>query len=384
MAHSTVVGGSNCGRLIACPASRKLSQEAPRFTGNIYTQQGTALHAAAEIYLVEGGAIEIMDFVGEEYEGYTLTEDDVVHKLMPALDALDDYMDDENIEVYVEESEVHFTDPALAGVFGSADFIGVSADEKSVYVLDFKFGHSPVSPEENSQGLFYAAAALQDPESADFFEKAERIVIGIIQPAVADDVMAWATTVDRLHTFVADLTAAVAESARDALTPAAGPHCQFCPAMAATCHVKKTRVMESKGMTLTKLTLVDILAVADDIEATIKAARKLAHTMIENGEDVEGYKLVPKRATRKWKNPEAVEAYCKKSKKVRAEHYYDQKLRSPAQLEKVFKAKKVDYANVSPYCESVSSGTTLAVESDPRQGVKFSKIAVTGKLPELN
>ena len=154
--------------------------------------------------------------------------------------------------------------------------------------------------------------------------------------------------------------------------------------MAATCPVKKKRVMESEGMTLTKQTLVQILTVADEVEAVIKEARKLAHTMIENGEEVEGYKLVPKRATRKWKDADSVEAYCKKSKKVRAADYYDQKLRSPAQLEKIFKAKKVDYANVSKYCEAVSSGNTLTTESDPRKGVEFSKISVQGALPKLN
>lgn len=378
MAHSHVVGGSSAGRLIQCPGSRKLSEEVPiKFEGNIYTQQGTALHYACEEMLLDAEA-QPDDFIGVEHDGYTITADDVAEKLAPAWEAWLRFSEQEDIDIYAEECVVHFQDLELDGAFGTADIIAADSTGKTVYVIDWKFGHKPVSPDENSQGLFYAAAALQDPETVDFFLAADEVAIVIIQPTVHDDAQMWLTNVQRLHVFTQGLKSALKQSDMPNPPYKEGPHCGFCPAKA-LCPLKKDLVEVMTNVPATVANLEEILEVADDIEAVIKAARKMAHDMLEAGVPIKGWKLVPKRATRRYVEEEAVENFCKKSRRLKAEDYYDQKLRSPAQLEKVCKQKGVDFSKLGGYIASISSGSTLAHESDKREGIVISG---TRQIPE--
>ena len=279
------------------------------------------------------------------------------------------FMDDNLISEYIEESVVRFTDPELKGVYGTADFIGVSEDGKTVFVLDFKFGHKIVSPVENAQGLFYGAAAYQDPSTSDLFDKCETVVIGIIQPTNDEScITSWETTPARLDSFVYELKKALKESESDEARVAEGKECTFCPAKAATCPLKHKQVMSLDNVNVTPANLTQILEIADSVEAVVKEAKKLAQTLLENGTPVMGWKLVPKRATRKWVG-DGAEEICKKSRALKAEDYYTQTLKSPAQMEKICKVKKFDFDKLTKYIESVSSGHTLAREDDKRQGI---------------
>ena len=113
---------------------------------------------------------------------------------------------------------------------------------------------------------------------------------------------------------------------------------------------------------------VDDLAAALDkievLEGWIKDAREMAQTLLENGVDVPGYKLVAKRAARQWTDEAAAltalaEAGCS------AEELTE--LKSPAQVEKLLKKRKIDMPE--GLITSVSSGNTLASADDPRPAV---------------
>ena len=63
----------------------------------------------------------------------------------------------------------------------------------------------------------------------------------------------------------------------------------------------------------------------------------------------------------------AVGEKIKKARLIKLEEGFDLKLKSPAQLEKLLKTKKLDFKKLyGQYVSSVSSGTTLALESDKR------------------
>ena len=58
-------------------------------------------------------------------------------------------------------------------------------------------------------------------------------------------------------------------------------------------------------------------------------------------------------------------------------------LKSPAQLEKLFKSKNLDFAAVDEYISAISSGNTLVEESDKREGV-VSATALSEALKRLS
>ena len=92
---------------------------------------------------------------------------------------------------------------------------------------------------------------------------------------------------------------------------------------------------------------------------------------------VPGYKLVAKRATRQWVD----EAKAKDALSSMGVEPYRQELLSPAQAEKVLKKSKL--ALPDDLVVSVSSGSTIAPESDPRPAVLNLGTQLTAALSKL-
>ena len=106
----------------------------------------------------------------------------------------------------------------------------------------------------------------------------------------------------------------------------------------------------------------EMLTKADLLEQWITDLRALAFQMLHAGGTVPGYKLVPKRATRQWVDPEKARAALEDLGLDQIE-LMETKLLSPAQAEK--KVKNLPEG----LTVSVSSGDTVAPESDPRPAV---------------
>jgi hypothetical protein len=85
--------------------------------------------------------------------------------------------------------------------------------------------------------------------------------------------------------------------------------------------------------------------------------------MLEEGQPVPGFKLVQKRANRQWVNDDEAQAALARLGLDDTELTVT-KLVSPAQAEKALKKRKL--ALPGELAVAVSSGTTLAPESDPR------------------
>jgi hypothetical protein len=93
----------------------------------------------------------------------------------------------------------------------------------------------------------------------------------------------------------------------------------------------------------------------------------MAHELL-TGEpcSVPGWKLVPKRAMRKWVDEEAALKKCKNMRRIKENEYCDINMKSPTQMEKAFKEKNIPYKEIEVFIASVSSGTTLVTDSAPR------------------
>jgi hypothetical protein len=133
--------------------------------------------------------------------------------------------------------------------------------------------------------------------------------------------------------------------------------------------------------TLTPAQISRYLLQADMVEAWITALRKAAHDMIQSGIEIPEFKLVDKKPTARWKNPDtAVEVLTGKLRVPRNLLFTEPELISPAQARDLAvkiirehqpKAKKKDVLDIvldvlTPEIGSGSSGPTLVHVSDPR------------------
>lgn len=359
MLHSSIVGGSTASRVINCPGSVALVAKMPPRASSEYADRGTLLHDA--ISLILDGKETAQSVIGMTYEGQTLNQELYDEKIDSALTILAQI--DPNAELeYMVETKVHFGD-LLPGVFGSADLLGRIG--KRAIVLDWKFGDGvPVEAEENYQGMFYAAAAMRTPEAKWVFDGADEIEIIIVQPP---SVKRWVTTFERIRQFERDLIVAV-KKAEDADAPIkAGKHCRWCAAKPICPQMTGAvdRALKQALINVDAQFLSLYLEKADLLEDWITDVRKLAHEMLENNVAVPGYKLVAKRATRQWVDEDKAGAQLLSW--LPKKDVYTEKLISPAQAEKLLKKAKQELPD--ELVVSISSGSTLAPESDPRPAV---------------
>jgi hypothetical protein len=360
MNHSKIVGGSTAKRVINCPGSVALVATMPQQEGSSYANEGSLLHEAIAIVMDTGCAPE--DMVGFEAHGLTLTDELLERKLLPALALLADYDPLALMDFEVEQT-VDFGE-FLPGVFGSSDIVGRL--EGRAVILDWKFGDGVmVEAEESEQLLFYAAAAMRTPSCAWAFKDVAEVECVIIQPPY---LRTWTTTVERILKFERELARAVSASRLPDAPIKSGDWCKWCTAKP-VCPIKTgalDRMKRDAMQTIDVDKLATYLAAAPEIEDFLAQCRALAHQMLENDVPVPGYKLVAKRATRHWANPATAQDALiglglTKTDVTKTE------LLSVAQAEKVLKKHKIDLP--SDMVVAVSSGSTLAVDTDPRPAV---------------
>jgi len=345
MRHSKIVGGSTAKRVINCPGSVALVAEMPPQPSSSYAEEGTMLHDA------------ISEFLGTTGYRFTCSQDLIEDKLMPALALLDEVDPDKEM-LYEVETRVGFGD-LLPGVFGSTDLMGRIGGK--AIILDWKFGAGvPVPAEENEQLMFYAAAAMRTPDAKWVFDGATEVELIIIQPPA---IKRWTTTIERIKQFEQTLVKAVKIAQQPDAPLKHGDHCRWCAAKP-VCPIMTGAVDRAVALKIDKIDVDKLGAYlhnADLLESWIKDLRALAEEMLKKGKPVAGWKVVPKRATRSLVKDEDAKVvllqHLKESEVMVA------KLISPAAAEKLMK-KLPDGLTVA-----ISSGNTIAPESDPRPAV---------------
>lgn len=373
MSHSSIVGGSTAKRVINCPGSVALCQKVPPKPSSKYADEGTLLHNVMAELL--GSDKELRHVLDMEYNGIKLTGDLLDEKVRPAMDAINEIDPEAKLEYAVEQT-VAFGD-LLPGVFGSCDLIGRIGDR--AIVLDWKFGDGvAVEAEENLQLLFYTAAAIRTPALEWVFKDVKEIECIIVQPP---KIKRWVTSFDRVRQFERELVYAVKQSAKPDAPLKIGEHCRWCAAKpicplmtGAVDRATQTQIKELDAEQLGQM-----LERAAVLENWISDLRALAMQVLESGNPVPGYKLVAKRATRQWRDEESAKAALLAHLPI--EEVTETSLISPAQAEK--KLKKLKLSLPDDQVISVSSGNTMAPESDPRPAVLQIGSQLTAALSKL-
>lgn len=369
-AHSRI-GASSMHRWAACPGSVKLSEGIPSKSSK-YAEEGTRAH----------------DLAAKMLEGKTLVLDSIDAEMM---DAIKIYVDEVQsaakagggkflVEQKFDLSKIH------PGLFGTADAIVFNEAKSLLQVYDYKHGAGiAVDVEENEQLMYYGLGALL---STGF--KAKDVELIIVQPRCEHPegrIRRWLFDSFLLLDFAADLKmyAEATEKPNAPLHP--GEHCRFCPA-AGICPS-----IHTKALTLAKEEFSPVLSYDPEklgkvlewlpaLENWIKNVREFAYGEAEHGRCPPGWKLVEKRATRKWRDPKtAAELATKVAPGVPVTEFFTEpEFKSVAQIEKIM-GKKFFEQNMDGQTVAESSGLTLVHESDKRPVAKadaksqFTKIA---------
>jgi hypothetical protein len=407
---------SSAYRWIACPGSVRMSEGIEDVTST-YAAEGTAAHELAAFCLQNGhDAIEFLGWVVDTVAADKRLFDAVLGPLTVAdgitrfevdeemVEAVQLYIDtvqslipksgeyELDIETRLDMTHIH------PDIFGTGDLVLYDLGAAWLHVLDFKYGKGViVSPEENPQGLTYAAGAVRRYHNRPL----HGITIHIVQPrAGGAPIKSWSTDPLLLMEFEDDLRAAAlrTEEATRAyektrITKAnlefekylvAGDHCRFCKA-APLCPALRDQSMKDAmvefsdvdgeiiipaGPQLTPQEFGKVLWAADRIFNWIKAVQEHAHAEAMAGRTPPGFKLVAKRAVRKWRDEAHAEAHLMKNFGV--DVMTEPKLKSPAQIEKALGKKS--FAEFTDLVQQVSSGTNLVPISDPRPAVSVGAV----------
>jgi hypothetical protein len=367
------LSASSAERWMTCPGSVALSRGLPN-NPSAFAAQGTAAHYIAAEFLKSTGW-NIADlrqmFLGKAalVEGHEVELDEEL------LEAVEEYIadclaDTKPGDIVLIEQSFH---EALAKLHpklgGSSDRVRWRPSTRQLRVTDYKHGAGvPVDVDDNKQLKYYALGALLT--NPDF--NAEEVELRIAQPRCEHDAgrfRSYKFPAFDLLDYAADIIQAAKKTEEFGadLVPSKKA-CKWCPAMSANkCPAieKQTHALiqsdfgVSDPTNYSKEQIAEFLEKAPLVEARVSAIREFAYAAMCRGEDIPGWKLVDKRATRKWQDEAAVESAL-----AEVEDVHTVKLKSPAQIEKLVGKKK--FKELEPLVVKQSSGHTLAPVSDPR------------------
>lgn len=373
-------GGSTAKRTLNCPRWKALSEKGAKVPdkSSTFADRGTMLHLACET-LTKKPALEFEDLLALDihYEGWKLTEELLYTKVVPAYDEAEAIFDIYNCIDVESELVVSLDD----NIGGTIDLAGLSEDRKTLVLPDYKFGEGlMVYAEDNAQLFFYAWCTLFSERGATQYPDVEKVVLGIVQPSDKRDSYSdiVEVTVDEVDEFgqKMDKAIAIAEACYD--TPdgtdhlAEGDWCKYCPNVL-TCPVKLGTAEEALAISSGSSDFSDDIAyaldLADKLKPWIKDVFSRAQELAEDGVEVTDWKIVAKRATRKWEDEERAGVFLKRY--LKAKNAFVRKPISPTVAEQTCKRLDVDFDKYfQKHIVKASSGNTLVRESDKRPAVE--------------
>lgn len=347
---------SAASRWMNCPASIAYTADMPDKTSE-FAQEGTEAHALVEAMLR-----------GEWYH-----PDDYSEEMLDAADQYVEFVSSLPGELHVEErldlTHIH------NDFFGTGDALVYDEQAQHLYVCDFKYGKGVVvDVEENPQLMTYAVGATRRFHNRGV----KTVTLAIIQPrAMGKSIKTWQTTAETILAFEEKLREAVKIALSDTAPFKAGEWCKFCKA-AAICpslreHNLNIARQEFDGtMKVTDMTPAQLAQVLDEVETIklwLKRVEEYAHEQALAGNTPVGYKLVPKRAIRKWKDEAAVPSVLGMVYGLgRDEIYSEPKLKSPAMIEKAVGKKNA--GALEDLVVKDSTGMVLAKDDDERPALR--------------
>ncbi|MGA1073439.1 MAG: DUF2800 domain-containing protein [Pseudohongiellaceae bacterium] len=367
IAHASF-GASNSKRRMACPGSLKAEERFPD-ESSPFAELGTAAHELGE-HCLENNIEDVALCIGGSFNDH-IVDDNMATAVQTYVNFVRATEAEEAPALLRLEQRFSLEDldPPMP-MFGTSDCTIYGKETGNLWIIDYKHGQGvAVDVEDNAQLKYYAlGAVLKIGNKAPI----NQVHTAIVQPRASHrdgSIRTYSYTKDEILDFGTDLI----DAAHAALAPdaplIAGDHCKFCKA-AGVCSALRGNALavaqDEFGVikSVDDLTPEEIGAYMDKlplVEEWIKSLRRHAHTMLEAGTSVPGFKLVEKRPTRRWKNQEELLDWAA-SENLEDEEIFEKKIKSPAQIEKVVGKKNVP----SDLIMSVSTGLSMVPDTDRR------------------
>lgn len=279
----------------------------------------------------------------------------------------------------------------------------------------------------NDQLMYYGRAALNTAPEYFGDSDAWPVELVICQPRVSDEISRFTTTVADLREFELDLQEAVKE-ALEAPEPTQKRDDKWCRFAACKTNCK---LHATSGVALAELgaklgalrlsaaapefplstgmqeftkgapqaqrqlayteALATMLELREIVEPYLAEAEKQAHAFMEAGGNVPGFKLVPKRAGwDSWEDEQKADSYLGRQG-LSVDERRVVKTITPAKARDLLKAKGLDMKEGSKdrklfdkyVKKGVSSGTTIALDTDARPAVETTAATIEGLANKL-
>lgn len=351
---------------INCPASVTLARGRQRLP-TPYTREGTAAHHIAALRLM--GRRKLPAAIEVDGELIEITQE--------MLDAVDVYV--QYVRKRAREGELHVetrveipTDGEP--IFGTSDAFIIYKDGW-IEVVDYKHGRGVLVPPDGPQFRLYALGVL---ERVGMFTDVRSIVLTVVQPrAEGDTIKTAALSIDDLIAWEREVfQPAVARLAANDPTEIPGDHCRWC-VRAGECQALAELMAENAMVAfdalppdpvgMTDAELARVLQYGESIVRWLNAIRTEASARIDDGRQIDGFKLVAKRAQRKWSDQLAALHELEDRGIPLAEVM---RIETIGTVERVLRQRKLKPEEVIyPYTVKESSGSTLVSDIDGRPAV---------------
>lgn len=358
---------SSSERWTECPGSISLTEKALKLFGepedSEYAKEGTFAHEVLETLLR-----------GKSLKNFAVPKDMRKHCAEAAAWIYSQRVDGAD---FLIETKAHLN--FIADDMGGTLDVAIVEHFGTLHVIDFKYGAGiAVEPEDNLQMLAYALSVAHkyDYNFSDY-------KLTIYQPRADHEkgpIRSWYCDFETLARTEAKFRQArkLAEGPNPPFKSDADGHCRWCPA------AKICPELSSKALSRARIGFKDespvlpvphdmikflkpeqlgkTLEALDKIETWAGHVREHAFMTLKNGNKVPGWKLVDKRATRHWKDPEKAKVVAKRC--FGKDAFSEPELLTPAQLEKKRHCNGYNLKDwVSKFSIPISSGLKLAPES---------------------
>lgn len=367
------LSASSSARWLTCTASVKAIDDATRTMRVVikdsspFAREGTAAHEVADLCLRNNKhADEYFDEVVEDVRvDWEMVEN--VQKYLNYVRHIGGHL--------LPEQRVDFSTYIPDG-FGTSDAICVVEDEKTVHIFDLKYGRGvEVSAYENTQGMLYAVGVLNEYAYIFDIDHTWKFVIHIVQPRIGN-YSDYEITVKALLDW-AEWAKGQAEEAlsENGVYAPSEKACKWC-AMKPICRHRKEHIEDEMMIqfdnldeeppkdqhTLSMDELGLIFSYKAQLVEWLNSIEAYLQTQMESGEPVKGFKLVHKRAIRRW-SEDAEE----KLVEALGEQAYKKSIIGIGEAERLIGRQNLKDLDIT---EKPDAKVTIAPESDKRPALE--------------
>lgn len=370
-----LLSASGASRWLNCPPSARLTDAIPDDRNSEYALEGEAAHEYSEhilrAYLSGHGAADVQEVLDFEASNPYFDDEmcEEIRKYVDYVIGTYEREEEDMLTTYMAiEQQLDYSDWAEEG-FGTGDILIVN--DARLHIIDLKYGKGvPVYADDNSQLKMYALGAYAKfSEEYDF----QTIVLHIVQPRL-NNFSSFELHISELLQW-GDMV--VAPAAKLAFAGEgefkAGDHCRWCK-VKGNCQARADKHFEALEHEFQDPALIpdedigSVLHLAMQLKTWAADVESYVKKLVLQGKQIDGWKQVKGRSTRKFTNVKAVQSRLEEDLVDEEVFLKEPEMKSLSVIEKAL-GKKAFKELLGDLVEVSEGNPTLAPESDPRKAV---------------